>query len=111
MIYRTRSNLDAGKKGIIPKGAVFCDGYLPAPIIEKLLELQRISRVSAPPLEELIGWELLSKRLAKAGIVMADAFLETNTNELAQRIKVKSGVIDGWKQDVLRQLSIPEPHG
>jgi hypothetical protein len=62
-------------------------------------------------LEELIGWELLFKRLAKAGIVMADAFLETDTKELAQRIKVKSGVIDGWKHDVIRQLFIPEPHG
>ena len=111
MIYRALSALDAGKKGIIPKGTVFCTGYLPQSVVDTLVELGRIAPIAVPPLEEFPGWQLRSAKLTRAGIVMADAFLEANVNELAQKIKVKAVLIEAWKAEIMRLLSIPEPHG
>jgi len=111
MIYRARTNLDAGKKGIIPKGGVFCSGFLSPEIIEILEKRGRILPIAAPPLEELPGWRLRSAKMARAGVVMADAFLEADANELARSIKVKASLIEAWKQEVIGLLSIPEPKG
>ena len=76
----------------------------------RLVEVRAISRLSAPPLEELPGWERRSKKLRKFGIRTAEQFLELDDVEaVAEGFRVKPSTVERWQDEVLTWLIIPEP--
>ena len=109
-IYRALVALEKGNK-IIQAGGFLREHEWSIELINKLVEMGKVSRVSAPPLMQLPGWKLRTKKLERAGIQDADQFLEATNESLSQIMGASIESIEKWKSEVTSLLTIPQPQG
>lgn len=103
--YRAFRNLSNG----IARGQVFPASALHPRSIEVLAERGFIARISAPPLAELPGWKLRSKKLVPLGIVDAEQFLEAPEEQLLAALRVSPAQVAAWRREIIGWLSAPQP--
>jgi hypothetical protein len=107
-MYRVLVNLSKDDR-IIYKGSIITGRGFQQETIERLIDLGKIARVSSPPLNELNGWKSRAKKLAMAGIITIDQFIEVDSGELARILNKPPFIIDKWKHELERLLEAPKP--
>lgn len=108
-VYRIENNLAIGKR-VIPEGSIM-PLDLPPENINKLIEVGAISRIAAPPLSVLPGWEARSKRMAKHSIITVEDMLEADPDKLAAESRVQADTIRQWQENVLQWMLAPPSTG
>lgn len=109
-IYRVLKPLDTGKR-VIQAGCFVRTGEMAEKTLVILAERGAVARIAPPPLAQLPGWKIRSARLAKAGIIDAEQFLEAEEGLLVDALKSKASLIQSWKAEVTHWLTIPQPEG
>lgn len=108
--YRAHTNLDIKGRELIPAGTLFRGSILMPESITILEGMEHISRVSFPPLSVLPGWKNRAEKLAAAGIVGADDFLDSDPEKVAKLFRGHSAAtVDGWKSALLEMFTPPAP--
>jgi len=110
MLYRVLSNLDAGKRGIIPVGELTDLHWLSPEKKQILLDVGAVSELQSPPLGVLPGWKNRAKRLASACGTAAD-FLEMDDGLAAELLKVSIDAVAELKANVRSFLVIKPATG
>jgi hypothetical protein len=109
-MYRALKNLSKGGQ-TVPKGDVFCDGFIDPKALEVLIARGSVGIVSAPPLEVLPGWKGRASKLAKKGIVTVDDLVKAETEAIGEALRIKADVAEKLKAEALNFLKAPEPQG
>lgn len=108
-IYRIRNNLAIGER-VIERGTLERLD-LSADKIARLEEVGAISRIAAPPLAVLPGWEARSNRLEKLGIITVEDLLDAEAGDVAKKLRLKAETVKGWQTDVIEWMRITPPQG
>ena len=112
MMWRVLKPLSKGFHKVIPVGEITGLEWLDEKGIERLQEVGAITRLSAPPLHKLPGWQLRSQRLREVGITTAEQFLEADCKELAEQIGADPRTLAKWEEELLtRWLALPKTRG
>ena len=106
--YRAHSTLAAGSR-TIQRGSIFPATML-RPDVITALEGRHISRINAPPLAELPGWTRRAKRLADAGIISVEDFLDAVDNGALSSI-YKPEQLTRWRNELMGWLAPPKAAG
>lgn len=102
--YRALSNLS----GVAKRGELTQLTHLTPEQIAKLERVGAIARIGAPPLTELPSWAIRAGKLAKAGILDGEAFLEADVALIAKTLRVKPETAAQYQQDIAGFLVIRE---
>lgn len=105
MYYRINTNLTIGAN--IIKGNTIKNLELSEFNINRLLLSGAISVISTPPLEFLPMWELRAEQLKSLGIITGVQLLDSDSNEIAEKLGRTVEMINSWKQDLIDDLIIP----
>jgi hypothetical protein len=109
-VYRVLKDLDNGQ--IIPAGRLIDDRAWKPDVILKLLEVEAISELHAPPLALLPYFDDEAARLMEVNIVTADQLLTCDVTVVADKLGIGEDVLRGWQAEVVDDLSLPDgPHG
>jgi len=103
-LYRALVRLWTGK-GYIEKGEIFLDSAMGTVIINRLLELGRISVAHTPPLRELPGWSRRASVLAQHDILTVEDFFSYDDKFIADIFDYKEATIARWRKEVLYYLT------
>lgn len=88
MLYRIHDKLHFGDGTVLEKGDISSlEGVRPG-VIQSLLDLERISEASTPPLEILPGWENLAQELEAYDIYNVADLLLADPEVLAAGLSV-----------------------
>lgn len=88
--------------------------HLNAAAIERLIDVGAVARIAAPPLTVLRltstnAWANHAAKLAKAGIVDAEQFLESDPERIAETLRVKVETAQQYLDEVRALLIAPLP--
>lgn len=100
--YRALNRLTIGDR-IINRGSIF-NHTLSNP--EKLITLGHIARLNTPPLLELPNWLDRSFLLAEHNINMGIELLESDKEELANKMGLSPHEIQQWKDELISLLTV-----
>lgn len=106
-IYRIRNNLSI-EGTIIPRGTLARLTLAPDKLA-RLEEVNAISRIAAPPLAILPGWETRSNRLEKLNIISIEDLLEGDVAAIAKHMRVKPETVERWQEDVIEWMQVTPP--
>lgn len=106
-LYRMHRDSVKGNK-ILKTGQIVSGDTFTEDAIARLLRVGAISRISSPPLSEVYGWEIRSKRMFAIGIDTVEEFLEADTSKVATQLKVSRATVQRLR-DELEQLLAPPP--
>jgi len=108
-IWRVLKPLSKGFNKVIPVGTITGLEWVDEKGLGRLQAGGAVTRISAPPLHKLPGWNLRSKRLREAGVTTAEQFLELGDAELAERIGADPRTVAKWRAELLaRWLAFPK---
>jgi len=108
--YRALKPLDAGGRGVVPRGEATPLHWLNDEQIRKLEEVGAVSEIHAPPLSELPLSRTALTKMKKAKVDDAIWVLMATDAELAKKLKVREGTAGLWKSEVARLLRVEPPH-
>lgn len=107
-MWRTLKSLSKGFDTVIPQGSIVALEWVDEAGLERLQQVGAISRLTAPPLQKLPGWQLRAKRLSAVNIRSAEEFLEMNDSELAALIDADPRTVARWRDELLNKwLAMP----
>lgn len=108
MLYYVRRNLQYGT-GVIAKGSVHSLSGLPKRNLDILLDKGVIAVFNVPPMDQLPGWQLRSKRFQKYGIDI-HRYFELEDDEIAAIIGSRAYVIAKWRKGLREILGLDRAH-
>lgn len=103
-LYRVLKPLSTGHgPGELVDGARFKQ-------LDTLVEVNALAPVSYPPLSVLPGWETRAEKLAEAGIVTIQDFLDAGDQTLKEIFNHKTTrAIGKWRGELRKWLVVDEP--
>ena len=108
-LYRALKLLNAGGRGLIPKGRATPLDWLNDEQIARLEHVGAVSPIYAPPLQEMPLPKSALVKMKRAGIEDAGDLLMGNDEELAKKLKVRLPTAAKWRDEVARLLMVKLP--
>ena len=108
-IYRVLRRLDRGSKGTLECGALIIERDWQPNYIERLIKVQAIAPVNAPPISELPGWGESAEALAGIGVTTADQLLEADDEGLMRAMNSDAIQLAQMRADVKTWLTVTDP--
>lgn len=102
MLYRALKDL----AGIAKRGEIVALSHLQPPQLAKLEAVGAISRVAAPPLSEIPGFDAQVEPLAALGIGDVEALVEADAAALAAALAVPVETLRRWMDEARLWLFI-----
>jgi hypothetical protein len=107
-VYRVLKRLDRGSKGVLECGILIIDRDWPSNYIDRLVEVQAIAPVSAPPLNVLPGVGERDEALTSVGIETIDQLLEASDEGLMRALDIDAIQLAQLRADVVRWLTVTD---
>ena len=108
-IYRVLRRLDRGSRGTLECGALIIERDWQTNYIERLIKVQAIAPVNAPPISELPGWGESAEALASIGVTTADQLLEADDAGLMRAMNSDAIQLAQMRADVKTWLTVTDP--
>lgn len=107
-IYRVLRDADGGKRGKFKPGDRTRLEWLTDEKIERLIARGVVSCEDSPNLAELKGWQTRARRLkSMLDIDTVEAFLDADTDDIADRLNIKSETVQRWKKELQKWFQAP----
>ena len=107
-MYRALVTLSLAKGRIIRKGSLFTGDLLAPGNLEKLIELGKVSKVSAPPLSALSGWQEHADKLEKLGVKTVEEFVRLDYKKAARALGIAQYKAKELQGEALKLLEAPD---
>ena len=108
-LYRALKPLDAGGRGLIPRGKATPLDWLNDEQIARLEHVGAASEIHAPPLSQMPLPKSALAKMKKAGLEDAGDLLMGNDAELAKKLRVQKATAAKWRNEVARLLMVEPP--